>query len=339
MNRREFLNKTGATGLIAGAGVTGLAATGTVLWKTMGESEEMNMPNIAVNPQLCRHCRRCIYDCLAGILEEQKDGTPKMVEGGSARCFRCQHCMSVCPAGAISFFGKDPDNSDLPGEIPEAEKMQNLIRQRRSIRSYKEGNVEPAVLNRIKATLNYVPTGCNDHLLCFSYSEDRKITDNFRSAASTTVIDLIKTDKLPKRIAHFKKLKARLEAGKDVFFRTAPHFVAISVAEKAKDWYIDPYIAASQFELLATTFKLGTCWGGMATDLFSCVPKLNERLAIPQGYKLGIIMLFGYPDVRYPRLPQPEPYQTVSLQWPTIANNPSVPASPTPASPTPDKKK
>ena len=317
MNRREFINKTGATGLIVGAGATTLAATGTILWKTLGESENMNLPSITVDSLLCRHCRRCIHDCLAGILEEQKDGTPKMVNGGAARCYRCQHCMSVCPAGALSFHGKDPDESDRPGEIPTPEKMQNLIRQRRSIRSYLEPNVESAVLDRIKATLNYVPTGCNDHKLCFAYSEDRKITDRFRTAASVSVIDLIKQDKLPKRIAHFKKLKAKLEAGRDIFFRTAPHFVAISVAEDAKDWYIDPYIAAAQFELLASTFKIGTCWGGMATDLFSSVPHLNERLAIPQGYRLGIIMLFGYPEVRYPRLPQPEPYQTVSLQWPS----------------------
>ncbi len=315
MNRREFLNKTGTTGLITGAGVTALAASGTIVWNKLQESENMNQPHIVVNPQLCRHCRRCIYDCLAGILTEQKDGTPQMVDGGAERCFRCQHCMAVCPSGALAYFNKDPNKSDLPGEIPDPDRMKNLIRQRRSIRSYKERNVEQMVFQQIKSTLNYVPTGCNDHSLFFSWSEDRATTDKFRSAASLTVLDLIKKDQLPKRIAHFKKFKPRLEAGKDIYFRTAPHFVAISVDEKAKDWYIDPYIAASQFELLAGSFKIGTCWGGMATDLFCSVPKLNELLRIPQGYKLGIIMLFGYPEVRFPRLPQPEPYQSVTLTW------------------------
>ena len=311
MNRRDFLNAAGAAGLVAGTH----AAAGAFTLDNSERSQEMNLPRISVDPKLCRHCRRCVDDCLAAILVERKDGTPQMVEGGEARCYRCQHCMSVCPSGALSFSDKSPDRSDLPGEIPDPERMKNLLRQRRSVRSYKKRDVERTVFEQIKSTLDYVPTGCNDHALCFAYSEERETTDLFRTAASKTVLELIEKDQLPKRIGHFKKLKPRLEMGKDIFFRSAPHFLAISVAESAKDWYIDPYIAAAQFELLAGAFKLGTCWGGMATDLFSSVPELLEKLRVPKGYKLGIIMLFGYPDVRFPRLPQPEPYQTIALKY------------------------
>ncbi len=314
MNRREFFNRASRTGLIAGGGLSVLSAGGAAVWISTQEVKDM-ASLIEVDKAKCRHCRQCQYDCLAKILVEREDGTPMMVEGGAERCYHCQHCMTICPSGALSYRDKKPEESLLPGMIPEPALMQNLLRQRRSTRAYKEKNVEPEIFRKIKETMNYVPTGCNDHALCFSYSEDRKITDRFRTAASTTVLKMIKTDSLPKKIVHFKRLEKGLAAGKDIFFRTAPHFVAISVAESAKDWYIDPYIAATQFELLAVSYRLGTCWGGMATDLFSAIPELEMYLHIPPGYRLAIFILFGYPNVQYSRVPQPEPYQTISLQF------------------------
>lgn len=274
----------------------------------------MMLPTIQIDPSRCVHCGKCVQDCLAKILVIHSDGIPEFVPDGASRCFRCQHCLAICPTGAFSWSGKRPEESDRPGPLPSSDLMINLVRQRRSIRSYRQINVERSVLDQIHSAMAFVPTGCNDHRLFFSCSDKKETTDLFRKAAADSVLSRIATGTLPQHIAHFGKMKSALEAGKDIFFRGAPHFIAISVPVESKDAHIDPYIAAAQFELLANSFDLGTCWGGMATDLFLSDHHLLKSLKIPEEYELKIIIIFGYPDVHYPRLPQPEPCSRVFLE-------------------------
>ena len=39
-------------------------------------------------------------------LEFDGEKIPKYVDGGDQFCVGCQHCMAICPAGALSFGGK-----------------------------------------------------------------------------------------------------------------------------------------------------------------------------------------------------------------------------------------
>ncbi|MDO4575130.1 MAG: nitroreductase family protein [Planctomycetia bacterium] len=274
----------------------------------------MPLPTIQVNSDQCIRCGLCLKDCLAKLLAFGDDGLPAYVPGGAARCFRCQHCMAVCPQGALSWSGKNPEDSPLLGTVCSPETLQNLLYQRRSIRSYLRKNVESEKFARLREAMAFVPTGCNDHRLFFACSDDLAVTDMFREAARKAVLEKIASGTLPGQIAHFANMKPALDAGVDIYFRNAPHFVAIAVPPDAKDAHIDPYIAATQFELLAGSMGLGTCWGGMATDLFLAIPELQENLDLPDGVDLKIVMLFGYPSVKYARIPQPEPCGWVSLK-------------------------
>ena len=273
----------------------------------------MLFPTIQIDEKKCVRCGSCVKDCLAKILTLDS-GFPRFVPGGEARCFRCQHCMAVCPTGAFGWNGKEAGKSLLPGKTPDPQEVLNLLRQRRSVRQYKRENVPDEVLQALRSAMDFVPTGCNDHRLFFTCAEDVSVTDSFREDARKAVLERIRNATLPAKIAHFERLQPALEGGVDVFFRNAPHFAAIAVPSDAKDAHIDPYIAAAQFEILASAFGLGTCWGGMATDLFQSVPALLERLEIPPTHELKIIMLFGPPAVQYRRLPQPEPCEWRSLK-------------------------
>ncbi|MDD3587891.1 MAG: nitroreductase family protein [Thermoguttaceae bacterium] len=267
----------------------------------------MAVPTVQIDTTRCVHCGQCIRDCLAKILVASASGIPEFVPGGSSRCFACQHCLAVCPTGAFSWSGKKPEDAWVPGKEPSPETMINLLRQRRSIRQYKRENVEQSIIDQLHAAMAFVPTGCNDHRLFFSYSDDLKTTDYIRKAASDSVLNMIASGTLPRQIAHFAAMKPALELGIDIYFRGAPHFVAIAVPPESKDAHIDPYIAATQFELLAHCFGLGTCWGGMATDLFLADDVLRRRLNIPETHALKMIILFGRGAVRYARCPMPEP--------------------------------
>ncbi|MDO5566586.1 MAG: 4Fe-4S dicluster domain-containing protein, partial [Planctomycetia bacterium] len=203
----------------------------------------MAIPTVQIDTTRCTHCGQCVRDCLAKILVMSENGNPEFVPGGSSRCFACQHCMAVCPTGAFSWSDKNPNDAFLPRLEPSPETMINLLRQRRSIRQYKHENVEQNIIDQLHAAMAFVPTGCNDHRLFFSYSDDLKTTDIVRQAAADSVLKMIANETLPRQIAHFAAMKPALESGIDIYFRGAPHFVAIAVPPESKDAHIDPYIA------------------------------------------------------------------------------------------------
>ena len=72
-------------------------------------------------------------------------------------CWGCQHCLTVCPNGAISVLGKKPENSlPLPSDAI-SEDPERLVCSRRSCRHYKDENVDPELLNELLAALEATP--------------------------------------------------------------------------------------------------------------------------------------------------------------------------------------
>lgn len=58
---------------------------------------------IIIDKTKCIHCGLCLKDCVAECLEFDKNKFPKYKEGGKENCFACQHCLVICPVGALSF--------------------------------------------------------------------------------------------------------------------------------------------------------------------------------------------------------------------------------------------
>lgn len=55
---------------------------------------------ITINKNKCIHCGMFLKDCIVSALEFAADQIPQYGKGGKERCVGCQHCMTICPAGA-----------------------------------------------------------------------------------------------------------------------------------------------------------------------------------------------------------------------------------------------
>lgn len=67
-----------------------------------------------VDKSKCIGCGKCVNTCSGMVLSLGKEGYPQMRDFerfGWRGCWRCQHCLAVCPTGAISIFDKEPENS------------------------------------------------------------------------------------------------------------------------------------------------------------------------------------------------------------------------------------
>lgn len=221
-------------------------------------------------------------------------------------CIRCRHCLAVCPAAAVSVCGQKPDSARTPSPLPDPDRMENLIRQRRSIRWYRPEPVEREILDRLKDSLRWAPTGCNDHRLFFRVMESPEEMDPIRERTADFLKLLIRTGVMRLVYPNYKRYLSDLQEGRDVIYRSAPHMIVAASPRNAPCRDADPWIALTQFDLLAQTFGIGTCWCGFAYYAFRFHRGLRAMLDLPSGYRVGAVLLFGRPDVRYSRIPEPD---------------------------------
>lgn len=255
----------------------------------------------------CVHCGQCVKDCLVGIIEFDENKIPRLTPDADKRCIHCQHCLAICPTGALSIHNCLPENSDMVESDKNPEKLLNLIKSRRSFRHYKKENLPTETIEKLKNVLNWVPTGCNNHGLHFSFIDNLEVMEEFRGYVNS---ELLKTlSKTPVRgiMNKFSRYKDAFLKGEDVIFRGAPHMIVASAPIDAPCANIDPIIALSYFELYAQSLGVATLWCGFAQACLLFFPELCDKLEIPERYKASYVMLFGPAAVKYSRTTQPEP--------------------------------
>jgi nitroreductase/NAD-dependent dihydropyrimidine dehydrogenase PreA subunit len=258
---------------------------------------------MAVDPGLCQRCRRCIQDCRSSVFRE-KDGMPEVIEEKVADCIGCQHCLAICPTGALSVFGLDPKNSLplTPSTLPTPAQLRTLVRGRRSVRSFQPENVEREFINALLADTRHAPTGCNARSLSFLVVDDRQELAGLLLKVVQAVEKRVQAGQdIPDFLT--EAIQAYRRDGSDYFFRGAPHLLVVAGGEKAITPQADVLIALSYFELLAASAGLGVTWCGKLDLTTAVIPEIRGLFGLAPDTPFYSLM-FGRPGVHYARTVQ-----------------------------------
>ena len=265
---------------------------------------------ITINEEKCIHCGMCIKDCIVSILEFDENKHPKYCQNGENSCVACQHCMAICPTGALSFGNKNPNDSMDVG-YGNSEELLKLIKSRRSIRQYKNESVPKDKLEKIAKMLVYPPTGGNKDNLHYSIVESKEKMDEIRKLTYDKILSAQNSN------PHFEMAKKSYLNGNDIIYRGATSMIAVAIDKNntiAGCETADPIIGLSYLDLYAQSLGLGTVWCDFALTIARQIPEVYSMLEIPDNYTLDYILMLGVPNISYKRTTQPERFSIKLLK-------------------------
>jgi nitroreductase/NAD-dependent dihydropyrimidine dehydrogenase PreA subunit len=264
------------------------------------------MLDFIVDAERCVRCGQCAKDCIAEIIEQKDKALPSIKPELEEDCLQCQHCLAVCPVGAISIMGHNPaDSLKLEaGALPSLSQMTTLIRGRRSVRHYRDENVDPVLLRNLLATVANAPTGINQRELTFIVIDDKAVMGRFRDKALKDLRQGIQDGKVGESAGFLlEAVPAWFERKQDMVFRGAPHLLIVSAPPDAACPQEDVVLALAYFELIAQAAGLGTVWCGLAKWLLEVLPDLKPVLGLRADAHY-FCMVFGVPAIHFARTVQ-----------------------------------
>lgn len=243
---------------------------------------------ISIDKELCVGCLQCIKDCPQNniILDNNSKAEIK-----SQNCMKCGHCLAICPQYAIDISGYSEDPYDTQSmEFVDSEKLMNSLISRRSIRQFKNKEIERELVEKIIEAGRWTPTGKNAQDVSYI------IIDKKKRVVEDLAIKIFK--RLLKILRIFNKEIREMEIDENFFFKKAP--LAIMVIADSK---VDGSLAASNMALMAESLGIGVLYSGFFTIATSLSGKIKKELGI-RSKKPVTTLVLGYPDVKYKRSSQ-----------------------------------
>jgi nitroreductase/NAD-dependent dihydropyrimidine dehydrogenase PreA subunit len=264
------------------------------------------MELLNVDQDKCKRDGICASVCPMYIIElKTKEAYPAMVNGGDELCIRCGHCVAVCPHGAISHeimhTGECPSlKKEL---IVQPDQIEQLLKSRRSIRTYKKQQVERDLLAKLIELAAFAPSGHNAQPVNWKVIYDSDEVSRLAGIVADWMRSQIAESAPLATTLHMDRVLAAWEAGNDRICRGAPHVIVAHALENERTAPAGCTIALTYLELATLSFGLGACWAGYFNLAANSWPPMAEALDFPEGHVSFGAMMVGYPKFKYQRIP------------------------------------
>jgi len=283
-------------------------------------SRAEGVANVVINYEKCSGCGLCVKVCKGAPLI-MREGKPTVDQSRLFGCIGCGKCLAVCPEDAISVDGRDLSAADVLPIAPREqrasyEQLHNLMLARRSTREFSSREVERDMVDQIIEAASSAPMGVPPSDVSVMVWHGRARVRELRDAllADLKKIRPFVSHSSLKLMSPFMKRES-YEMFDTFIVPTMETFIAMEA--EGSDWWLynaplaayfycspysdpaDPFIAATYAMLAGEALGLGSIMIGTSGIFFKYSRRLRQLYNIPANAQQGLMVLFGYPAVKY----------------------------------------
>jgi NAD-dependent dihydropyrimidine dehydrogenase PreA subunit/nitroreductase len=268
---------------------------------------------IVVDKDKCVGCSLCVKICHQHCVALIGD----TISINHELCSTCTQCIAICPQQALSWDNVPPVAYDET-RLPSPEQLNELFRERRTIRFFRRDKIDRTLLEEIIGCGIYAPT--TNYALRAIVVDNEEIIEELERVSIQFHLRMYKVFIRPKIVFNLisritpalnPKIKARFETRRHDFFNPA------AMAFIVGDQRIAFSEASAQYALYNTMLHaqvkgIGSCLWGAGKISLDRSEAARERLGLKKHEHILGILLLGYPAVKFANKVEGK---TLSIQW------------------------
>jgi nitroreductase/NAD-dependent dihydropyrimidine dehydrogenase PreA subunit len=271
---------------------------------------------IILDKDKCTACDLCVKVCHESCLA-LADNTLRIHH---ELCSTCTQCIAICPQQALSWDGVRPVAYDETG-LPSAGQLDELFKERRTIRFFKEDKIDRTLLEEIVGYGIYAPT--NNYALRAVMVDDEGIMETLEWVhvrfvsricnlffKPKIVFDIVRTITPALDPKDKVKMEHVLERGSA--FRHPPAIVFIVGDRRIALSEASAQYALYNMILYAQAKGIGSRLKGIGQILLDRSKAARERLRLQKHEHILGMLELGYPAVRFRNKVEGK---TLSIEW------------------------
>lgn len=262
------------------------------------------MKCIAIDHDKCVGCGMCAKDCPHNAIRIENGKADMFAES----CMECGHCVAICPRAAVSMNGYNMNEVreyDSDSFTIEPDKLLNAIKFRRSIRRYKQDEVEKEKIEKIIEAGRYTPTGSNKQNIRYVVMNHPE--NDIEKDALETFGKLMKIAGFMSKFVKLPVDVKRFDLKEGFFFHKAPTVIFV-ISEDP----VNASLASENMEMMAESMGLGVLFVGLFVRACRMNKTIRKKLSMTKKETLVTAIAVGYPDVKYRRT---VPRKTANVEW------------------------
>ncbi|TFF90309.1 MAG: 4Fe-4S dicluster domain-containing protein [Promethearchaeota archaeon] len=291
-----------------------------------------------IDNEKCIKCLECVKECPESLFVKPPTpiGESRKVnfEDPNNICILCGHCIAICPVDAIEYESEERaqefEGIEDPLKLINFKQQIKILQARRSVRRFKEADVSKENIDLILKATKYAPSARNERSWRFIILRDKEHMEEIRKAvikmltllrtvvkykwilkyfAPKSVRDMIEDPTTGPKLDEFI---SSYEEGEDPVFYNAPVVMILYSPSNGNLSGADAGIALTNTMLAAQSLGLGTCWIGYAQEALNRYGETKQDLEIPKGMNVNGVLIIGYPDVKFKKIP---PRESLDVKW------------------------
>jgi len=274
----------------------------------------------SINSARCTKCGGCVEICPAGVYEQKGPKIePDIVSSNAPFCVACGHCVMRCPTDAISVPGYSPEKIHELGKLPEAAEFANLLRGRRSVRSFSDRKVDRALLGEVISLAAAAPSAHNvqsTEFVVMQSPEALTLVEQYTIEGMQQLSEAMHNTSMRPMVRRRmgKQFNAAVKAlpsvdfdikeqmaGRHMILHEAPAIIAFHGQPDMPMANINAQLCIENALLAMTSMGLGGYYAGWVTIMAPRDKRLLELLKVPHDHQLFGVVTVGYPRVKLTR--------------------------------------